>query len=187
MEDITTNKILVDEGVVVDFMPSFLLRKIGKYDTDLRAHNMVLSNYEGKIGKIMGVIQVDVTVGSITRPTIFLVITLKVRYNMLLGREWIHGMGVVPFSLYQRIMIWRNDGIMENMEADQGYYTAEVNHVDKRNFYKNLANIAPCIPVGFVHMPLEEEFYSLKLHPTHGFMWDVQIMSVRSYDTIRPT
>lgn len=70
-------------------VPHFLLRKIGKYDTNLRSHKMVLSNYEGKMGNIMGVIQVNVTVKSIIRPTIFIVITSKAGYNLLLGREWI--------------------------------------------------------------------------------------------------
>lgn len=54
----------------------------------------------------MGVIQVGVTVGLITRPTIFMVITLKPSYNLLLGREWIHGVGVVSLLLHQRIEIW---------------------------------------------------------------------------------
>lgn len=48
VENTIVNKILVDGGVVVNLLPNFLLRKIGKYDIDLRLHNMVLSNYEGK-------------------------------------------------------------------------------------------------------------------------------------------
>lgn len=76
---------------------------------------------------------------------------------------------------------------MENVEANQGYYIEELNHVDKRNFDKNLATLTPCKPSGFAYMPLEEAFYSLKLHPTHGFMWDKEITGERSYDTIQPT
>lgn len=57
------------------------------FDIDVKPHNMVLSNYEGKIGQTLGVIQVDLTVGSITRPTMFMVIPAKVNYNLLLGRE----------------------------------------------------------------------------------------------------
>ena len=64
---------------------------------------------------------------------------------------------------------------------------AEVNHVDKMNFDKNLANIAPCTPARFAYIPLEDAFYSLKLHPTHEFMWDREIIGERSYGIIRPT
>lgn len=101
------NKILVDGGAVVNLMPHFLLGKIGKFDTDLRPHNKVLSNYNGKIGQTMGVIHVYVRVGSITRPTMLIVITLKVSYNLLMGREWIHEVGAMPSSLHQRIEMTR--------------------------------------------------------------------------------
>lgn len=53
-------------------------------------------------------------------------------------------MGVVQPSLHKRIAIWRNDGIIENIEAYQGYFMAEVNQVDRRYFDKNLSNIASC-------------------------------------------
>lgn len=72
VDNTTVDKILIDGGVVVNLMPQFLLRKIGKYDTDLRPHDMVLSNYEGKIGHTLGVIHVDVTIRSITMPIIFM-------------------------------------------------------------------------------------------------------------------
>lgn len=120
----------------------------------------------------MGVIRVDITVWSITQPTVFMVIASRANYNLLLGREWIHGIGALPSSLHQRIEIWSGDGIVENIEVSQGYYTAKVNHVDKRNFNKNLANIASCAPVEFAYIPLEEVFFCLKLYSTHGFTWD---------------
>lgn len=80
-------KILVDDGATVNLMPHFLLAKIGKYDTDLRPHNMVLSNYEGKTGQTIGVIQVDIIVRSITRPIVFMVMASRASYNLMLGRE----------------------------------------------------------------------------------------------------
>lgn len=60
----------------------------------------------------------------------------------------------------------------------------EVNHIDRRNFEKTLANIVYCTPIRFAYTPLEEEFYSLSLNTTHGFTWDMEIMDERSYDTI---
>lgn len=60
VEKATVNKILVDGRPAVNLMPHFLLGKIGKFDIDLRPHNMVLSNYDGKTCQTMGVIQVDV-------------------------------------------------------------------------------------------------------------------------------
>lgn len=112
MENVGTNKILVNGGTAVNLMSYFVLKKIGKFDTDLKPHNKVLSNYEGKIGHTLGVIRVDLIVGTITRPTMFMVIASKANYTMLFGREWIHGIRAIPFSLHQSISIWRNNGIV---------------------------------------------------------------------------
>lgn len=104
VENIGINKVLVDGGAVVNLMPYFMLKRIGKYDTDTKPHDMVLSNYKGKVGTTMGVIQVDLIVGTIIRPIMLMVIASKANYNLLLGREWIHGVGAVLSSLRQRIL-----------------------------------------------------------------------------------
>lgn len=52
----------MDCGVTVNLIPHHMLRKIGKYDIDAKPHNMVLTNYEGKAGSTLGVIQVELTV-----------------------------------------------------------------------------------------------------------------------------
>ena len=101
------------------------------FDTDIKSHNMVLSNHEGKIGHTLSVVQVDLTVGSITRPIMFMVIAAKANYNLLLGHEWIHSIGAVHSSMHQRVSILREDGIVENKEVDQRYFLAEVNQVDR--------------------------------------------------------
>lgn len=93
IENIGINKLLMYGGAEVNLMLRSILNKIGKFDTDLRPHNMVLSNYEGKIDTPMGVIQLDLTVGTITRPRLFMVIALGVNSNLLLERELIHGIG----------------------------------------------------------------------------------------------
>ena len=87
LEGVAINKVLVDCGATVNIMPHHLLHKIGKYYTDVKSHNMVLSDYEGRTRNTMGVIQGDIIAGSITRTTIFMVIQGKPSYNLLVGRE----------------------------------------------------------------------------------------------------
>lgn len=65
---------------------------------------------------------------------------------------------------------------MENIEAGQIYFMAEVNQVDRSNFDKNLTHIAPCNPAGFDFTPADNAFCSLYLHPTHGFQWDGEVV-----------
>ncbi|MCI21838.1 hypothetical protein A2U01_0043008, partial [Trifolium medium] len=103
VNDVGVNKVLIDGGAAINLMPEFLLRKIGKLPSDLYPHNIVLSNYEGETGFSLGAIQVEVAVGSTVRSTLFLVVASKANYNLLQGREWIHGVGAVPSTLHQRL------------------------------------------------------------------------------------
>lgn len=144
VDGVAVNKVFINGGAVVNLMPLNLLKKMGKGEEDLRPHNMVLSNYEGKTSSILGVIHVELAVGTTTRITLFMVIKSKENFNFLLGREWIHGIGVVPSTLHQRFIIWRKDGIVENIEADQSYYKTEIPKGAKRSFDQHLANVAPC-------------------------------------------
>lgn len=146
VEGVTINKVLVDCGAIVNIMPHHILKKISKYDTDVRSNNIDLSDYGGKTKSTMGVIMVNVTVSLITRLTLFMVIDAKPSYNFLVDREWLHGVGAVPSSVHQRFLIWREDGVVENIEADQGYFMDNVNNVGKKEFKRKLANISPCLP-----------------------------------------
>ena len=111
------NKVLVDGGATVNLLPQSFLNKIGLVDSDLKPHNVVLTNYEGTNGNSLGAVEVELIVGSVSRTTMFMVVPSKANFNVLLGREWIHGVGAVPSTLHQRIAIWREDGLVENTEA----------------------------------------------------------------------
>jgi hypothetical protein len=187
VEGVGINKVLIDGGAAVNLMPLSMLPKIGKYDCDLSAHNIVLSNYEGKTGYSMGAIQVDVAVGSIVRPTLFLIVQSKANFNLLLGREWIHGVGAVPSTLHQRLILWREDGCVENIEADQSFYMSEVDTISKQTFDKNLANISPCYDRESAFEPSDNVIHSVKLHPTQGFIWErEEIDAASSEDGVIP-
>ena len=103
VDNVDVNKVLVDGGTVVNLMLQSLLKRIGKFDTNLKPHNIVLTNYEGKSGHSLGAIQVDLAVGSITRLTLFMVFPSKYNFNFLLGREWVHRVGNVSSSMHQSI------------------------------------------------------------------------------------
>lgn len=78
--------------------------------------------------------------------------------------------------MHQRITIWCPDGIVENVEIDQGYFKTLINHVDRRQFDKHLANISLCDPTSFAFIPYDNAYCSLYLHPTNGFQWDHEVV-----------
>jgi len=110
----------------------------------LKPHNVVLCNYERKSGISFGAVQIDLVVGIVKRPTLFLVVESKANYNLLLGREWIHGVGAVPSTMHQRLSLWKENGVLENIKANQSYFVAEVANITKKTFDKQLARIGPC-------------------------------------------
>jgi hypothetical protein len=169
------NKVLVDGGATVNLKPQSFLEKIGIVDSDLKPHNIVLTNYEGTTGNSLGAVEVDLIVGSVKRTTTFMVVPSKANFNVLLGREWIHGVGAVPSTVHQRIAIWREDGLVENVEADQSYFMAEVNTITKKNFDKQLANISPVLSLGPKYVISEDEIYTMRLHPD-GFVWERELV-----------
>jgi len=46
------------------------------------------------------------------------------------------GVGAVPSTMHQRLSIWREDGLLENIKADKSYFLAEVNNITKKFFDK---------------------------------------------------
>ena len=116
VDDIRVNKVLVDGGAAVDFMPQSLLKKIGKCGTNLKLQNIVLSSYEGKAAFSLGALQVNFIVGSVTSPTLLMVGPSKANFNLLLGREWIHG---ITTKLIKKTIIMH-----QVMESYQHIYNA---------------------------------------------------------------
>jgi len=176
VDDIGVNKVLVYGGAALNLMPHSLLKKIGKCGIDLIPKNIVLSNYVGKVEFLLGALQLNLIVGSVIRPTLFMVVPSKTNFNLLLGREWIYGIGVVPSSIHQRIIIWKDDGLVENVEADQSYFLADVNNVTRKTFEKSLAKITPCY---FVKDGCNDKIdaSSVRFNPTHGFVWEKGVLN----------
>jgi hypothetical protein len=72
---------------------------------------MTLSGFSGEASDAKGIISKELTVGSKTTPTTFFVVNVKGRYNLLLGRDWIHTNGCVPLTLHQCVIQWVRDEV----------------------------------------------------------------------------
>ena len=59
----------------------------------------------------------ELTVGSKTVSTAFFVVDVKSRYNIHLGRDWIHANCCIPSTLHQCVIQWVGDDV-EIIEAD---------------------------------------------------------------------
>jgi hypothetical protein len=87
------------------------------------------------------------------------------------------------------LILWREDGCVENIEADQSFYMSEVDTINQQTFDKNLANIAPCYDRENAFTPSDNVIHSVKLHPTQGFIWEREEIDAASSEdgVIRPS
>nr|KYP40039.1 hypothetical protein KK1_038621 [Cajanus cajan] len=126
------NKVLVDGGAAVNILPRTMLKRFGKSMADLKPHNILISDYAGKSSHPEGMILLDVQIGSVKRTTMFVVTPSKANFNVLLGREWIHGVGAVPSTVHQKIFFWNDDEGLEVLEADQKTYEVGMYFTDQQ-------------------------------------------------------
>jgi hypothetical protein len=94
-------KIMVDSGDDVNVMPLMTFNKMGYRESDLMRTNTSLSVFTGEVTETKGVISAELAIGNKTLATAFFVVDVGGRYNLLLGRDWIHANGCVPSTLHQ--------------------------------------------------------------------------------------
>jgi hypothetical protein len=105
------NRMLVDGRVCINIMPWSLFSKLGYKEEKLLKTNMLLSGFLGEASAAKGIISKELMVGNKTVPTAFFVVDVKGRYNVLLGRDWIHANGCVLLTLHQCVIQWVGDEV----------------------------------------------------------------------------
>ena len=92
---------LVDGGAIVNLIPYSLYKKLGGTDKELIKTNMKVSGVGGgnPIGA-KGVAFMELTIGSKTLATTFIVSEVQGNFSLILGRDWIHANQCVPSTLH---------------------------------------------------------------------------------------
>jgi hypothetical protein len=108
---------MVDGGASVNIMPWAVFERLGHQEEDLKQTNLSLSGFSGEPVEAKGIIRKELTVGSKMLPTTFFVVDIKGRYNILLGRDWIHSNECILLALHQRVVQWIEDQV-EVVEVD---------------------------------------------------------------------
>jgi hypothetical protein len=111
------SRMLVHTGAAVNIMPYAVLRPLGHSVGDLIKTNIMLSDFNGQTSEAQGVLNVDLTVGGKTVPTLFFVVNSKGLYTVLLGRDWIHANYYIPSTMHQCLIQWDGDEV-EVVHAD---------------------------------------------------------------------
>ncbi|KAL2491133.1 putative retroelement [Abeliophyllum distichum] len=124
-------KVLIDNGAVINTIPYMMIKKFAKTESDLIPTEVILTSFNGGATSAKGVIPLDITMGTITKTTVFFIIDGPTSYNVLLGRDWIHGNRCIPSSLHQCLVFWNDKGEAEVVQADHRPFVAEANSVER--------------------------------------------------------
>lgn len=86
---------------------------------------------------------------------------------------WNKGSATNLTPKHQRLIVWRKDGIVENIEAGQSYYKVDEAKATKKSFDKHLANIAPYDDESGSYTSINTGRV-LNLDPGYGFIQDTE-------------
>ena len=90
LNDKPVSKVLIDNVLAVNVIPLRMLRALGRSISDLIEIEVVVIAFIGEISKTLGILPIDITIGSKTSLAAFFVIDSTTNYNILLRKGWIH-------------------------------------------------------------------------------------------------
>lgn len=113
------NRVLVDNGSAINILPARALWSLGKTVEDLIATEVTVIAFNGEPSKVLGLLPVELTVGSKTSVTAFFVVSSTAHYQALLGRDWIHANECIPSSLHQFLIMWNGDDLAHRLGGNE--------------------------------------------------------------------
>ena len=128
------SRILIDNGSTVNIMPKGMMRHLRISMEELSKSQLVIQGFNQEGQRAIGMIRLDVTIDELKARPLFHVSDSKTSYNLLLGRLWIHGKGVVPSTLHQCFK-YCNGKQVQMVIADLQPFTAAESHFANAKFY----------------------------------------------------
>ncbi|KAF7153132.1 hypothetical protein RHSIM_Rhsim01G0164200 [Rhododendron simsii] len=137
------NKVLIDNGAIVNILPSKMMKILNKNESDLIPTEVTVGNFAGGCSPTKGVISLQLQIGNRKMNTTFFVIDSSSNYNALLGKDWIHINGCVPSSLHQALIFLKQGddkevGGMEIFWVDKHPFKANTNNVEASLYDEDL-------------------------------------------------
>ncbi|XP_016738012.2 uncharacterized protein [Gossypium hirsutum] len=114
----TLPDILIDNGSALNILPLTTLNRLPIDSSHMKECQSIVKAFDGTERRVMGRIEVPLQIRPNTYEVDFLVMDIKPSYNCLLGRPWIHSVGAVPSSLYQKLKLV-SEGLLITINAEE--------------------------------------------------------------------
>nr|XP_023870703.1 uncharacterized protein LOC111983266 [Quercus suber] len=96
-------RVLVDQGSSAEIMYPNLYKGLNLRPEDLTAYNSPLVSFDGKVVIPKGQIRLSVQTGLEVVEVDFIVVDVYSSYTAIMARPWFHTLGVVSFTLHQKV------------------------------------------------------------------------------------
>ena len=102
-EDMIVSRVLIDNGSTLNVCPMSTIEHLNVDTSLIRPTTMIIRAFDGTLRKVQGEIELAIGIGPRSFMVNFQVIKVDSPYNMLLGRPWLHAVGVVASTLHRRL------------------------------------------------------------------------------------
>ena len=102
---------MIDQGSGADIMYLDLFKGLGLKNEDLLKYDTPLVGFNGQVVILEGQISLPVSMEGKEVTIAFIVVASFSPYTTILGRSWIHAMGVVPSTLHVKVKFHTEQGI----------------------------------------------------------------------------
>ena len=136
----SVSKVLIDNGSTINVMPLRMLRALGMTINDMIETEVVVSAFTREVSKTLGILHINITIGSKTTLSVFFVIDSITNYNILFGMDWIHANWYVSSSLHQFLPFWKGNEV-EVVRGDKKPFMTAIGSVEARYYDKKFCPI----------------------------------------------
>ena len=109
---------MVDQGSAAEIMYLDLFKGLNLRTEDLTPYNFPLVSFEGKVIIPKGQIRLPMQIGLETMEVDFIVVDAYSPYTAIVARPWLHTLGAISSTLYQKIK-YPSEGKIEEVLGDQ--------------------------------------------------------------------
>ena len=111
-------RVMVDQGSTAEIMYPDLYKGLSLRAEDLTPYSSPLVSFDGTVIIPKGQIKLPVQTGSETVEVDFIVVDAYFPYTAIVARTWLHTLGAVSSTLYQKVK-YPSDGQIEEILWDQ--------------------------------------------------------------------
>ena len=111
-------RVMVDQGSTAEIMYPDLYKGLNLKVEDLTPYSSPLVSFEGKIITPKGQVRLPVQTSSEVVEVDFIIVDVYSPYTAIVARPWLHTLGAVSFTLYQKVKYPSKSQIKE-MLGDQ--------------------------------------------------------------------